>query len=121
MKPTDLHFFKAFLLNQKSLILNKTAAFKSEQREEHDKISDEVELASADLSLNLSIQELERNRTSLLQIERALGKITAGTFGQCESCGGEIDLRRLRARPFAVLCIDCMEEAEEANRPSPLH
>lgn len=120
MKPTDLHFFKSFLLNQKSMILNKTAAFKHEQREGHEKITDEAELASADLSLNLSLHLQERDRSSLLQIERALGKISAGTFGQCESCSGEIDLRRLKARPFAVLCIDCMEEAEETQQ-HPLH
>jgi DnaK suppressor protein len=117
MKPTDLHFFKSFLLNQKSSILNKTAEFKNEQREGHDKLTDEAELASADLTLNLSIHLQERDRSALLQIERALSKIAEGTYGQCESCGSLIDLRRLKARPFASLCIECMEEREETHHP----
>ncbi len=117
MKQTDLHFFRSFLLNEKSSILNKTAEFKNEQREGHEKFTDEAELASADLSLNLSIHLAERDRSALLQIERALGKISAGTYGQCESCSGHIDLRRLKARPFATLCIDCMEEQEETHAP----
>lgn len=115
MKPTDLHFFRSFLLNQKSSILNKTAEFKYQQREGHEKFTDEAELASADLSLSLSIHLQERDRSALLQIERALSKIADGTFGQCESCGSVIDLRRLRARPFATLCIECMEEHEEGH------
>ena len=119
MKPTEIHFFKSFLLSQKSAILNKTAEFKNEQREGHDKLTDEAELASVDLSLNLSLHLHERDRSSLLQIERALGKITEGTFGQCESCAGSIDLRRLKAQPFATLCIECMEEREHS--PTPFH
>jgi len=40
------------------------------------------------------------------QIERALAKIDDGTFGVCERCGREIGEERLRARPWALLCID---------------
>ena len=117
MKPTELHYFRSFLLGEKSSILNKTAEFKNEQREGHEKFTDEAEIASADLSLSLSIHLQERDRSALLQIERALGKITEGTYGQCETCAAEIDLRRLKARPFATLCIDCMEEQEETQSP----
>ena len=117
MKPTDLHFFKSFLLNQKSSILNKTAEFKNEQREGHDRFTDEAEAASSDLSLSLSIHLQERDRSALLQVEKALGKIAEGTYGLCETCSSLIDVRRLKARPFATLCIDCMEEQEESHHP----
>jgi RNA polymerase-binding protein DksA len=43
---------------------------------------------------------------SLAQIERALAKIDDGTYGICERCGREIAEERLRARPWALLCID---------------
>jgi len=117
MDATELHFFRSLLLREKSSILNKTTEFKNEQREEHEKVTDEAELASADLSLNLSIQQLERSRMTLVQIERALGKISEGTYGQCEECGAEIGEGRLRARPLATLCIDCMEDAEQGRHP----
>lgn len=37
----------------------------------------------------------------------AMAKLNAGTFGACESCGGQIAAARLEARPEATLCIDC--------------
>mgnify|MGYP001262240355 CR=1 FL=1 len=117
MKSTDLHFFRSFLIDQKSSILNKTAEFKSEQREGSERLTDDAELASADLSLNLSLQQMERQRLTLFQIERALGKISEGTYGQCECCGLEIGVARLKARPFAALCIECMEDQEDLRTP----
>jgi DnaK suppressor protein len=43
---------------------------------------------------------------TLQQIDRALAKIDDGTYGTCERCGKEIAEERLRARPWALLCID---------------
>ncbi len=48
----------------------------------------------------------------LAQIEAALGRIEAGTFGKCTNCGKPIAEERLEARPWASLCIDCQREAE---------
>jgi DnaK suppressor protein len=44
---------------------------------------------------------------TLRDIEDALAKFDAGTYGQCESCGGEIGADRLEAIPTARLCITC--------------
>jgi DnaK suppressor protein len=49
-------------------------------------------------------------RTNLDDVEHALGRIDAGTYGTCERCGKEIALERLEAVPFARLCIDCKRE-----------
>lgn len=43
----------------------------------------------------------------LADIERALARIAAGTYGVCARCGGEIAVARLDARPTAELCIEC--------------
>lgn len=75
-------------------------------------VADEAEAASQDISNNISIHLHERDRTALYAIERALGKIADGTYGQCEACSELISARRLQARPFTALCIDCMEEQE---------
>ena len=48
----------------------------------------------------------------LAQIEAALGRIDAGTFGTCPSCGRSIAEERLEARPWATLCIECQRDAE---------
>jgi RNA polymerase-binding protein DksA len=50
---------------------------------------------------------LEEGATQMLaQIDRALARLDEGTFGVCERCGKTIPEERLRARPWATLCID---------------
>jgi DnaK suppressor protein len=46
-------------------------------------------------------------RSNLRDVERALAKLDAGTYGTCERCGGPIAPERLEAIPWAMLCIDC--------------
>ena len=46
-------------------------------------------------------------RETLLEIDAALGKLEAGTYGRCENCGQEISAARLEAKPAARLCITC--------------
>jgi RNA polymerase-binding transcription factor len=48
----------------------------------------------------------EGAQQTLMQIDRALAKIDDGSYGTCERCGRQIAEERLRARPWAVLCID---------------
>ncbi len=57
-----------------------------------------------DRELDESLEEGVQER--LAQVERALEKIEDGTYGICERCGREIGEERLRARPWALLCID---------------
>jgi DnaK suppressor protein len=44
---------------------------------------------------------------SLADVNRALGKIEDGSYGQCDDCGTEIPKARLEARPAAALCVEC--------------
>ena len=44
---------------------------------------------------------------TLRDVDDALAKLDAGTYGQCEQCGGEIGEARLEAMPAARLCITC--------------
>jgi RNA polymerase-binding protein DksA len=53
----------------------------------------------------------ERNQQHLAQVEAALARLDAGTFGTCTSCGRPIAEGRLEAIPWAALCIDCQRKA----------
>ena len=56
---------------------------------------------------------LAQNAQNLLdQGERALGRIDAGTYGVCESCGKPIGKARLLAFPRATLCVECKQRQE---------
>ena len=60
--------------------------------------------------LDLTVRTIAESRLS--QVEEALERQRAGTYGICENCGRPIDPERLRARPEATLCIDCQREQE---------
>jgi DnaK suppressor protein len=51
-------------------------------------------------------------RELLAQTERAIGRIEAGTYGTCESCGEAIGKARLQAFPRATLCVKCKQREE---------
>jgi DnaK suppressor protein len=109
-----INSLKDSLLTQKASILNKSHEFKSEQSNVSTQ-GDEAEIASLDANTSISIHLHERDRTALYSIEKALGKISEGSYGQCDSCGEMIAARRLQARPFTSYCIDCMEEQESRS------
>lgn len=48
----------------------------------------------------------------LQQIERAIKLIRKGRYGVCESCGGQIPIARLKALPYATVCIECRQRQE---------
>ena len=54
----------------------------------------------------------EREKKEIEEIDLALGKMAAGTFGICEHCEKEIPLKRLESLPAARLCISCAAKEE---------
>ena len=46
-------------------------------------------------------------REAVVEIDRALAKMDAGTYGVCERCGNPIPKARLKALPYAALCVAC--------------
>lgn len=56
---------------------------------------------------------LERStRRHLDQVNEALARIEAGTYGICANCGNPIKPARLEARPSSLLCIDCQQKQD---------
>lgn len=60
----------------------------------------------------ISAISAEAGSAAIDEVHRALEKLREGTYGTCEGCERPIKKRRLKARPFAVLCIDCKEKQE---------
>ena len=58
---------------------------------------------------------LEENAEQIVyEIDRAVARIDAGTYGRCERCGQEIPEDRLEAVPYATLCVTCKQLEERA-------
>jgi DnaK suppressor protein len=107
----EFEMIRRSLLAQKSEILNRDSEFKKYQ-ESTSRYSDEADQTVQELQNNVNIQLHERERMSLLLIEKTLSKFNDGTYGTCESCADSIGIQRLQARPLAALCIACMEDIE---------
>lgn len=114
MRKTDLvKFRKIFIEQREQLLMNFTIVDEHLAVNPEDK--DEADQANADVEQTIRMQLKNRETFTLKKVTEALKKIEDGTYGECESCGEEIELRRLQARPTANLCISCKEEEEKLN------
>jgi DnaK suppressor protein len=73
---------------------------------------DELDQATTDVEQSMRMRLRNRETLYIKKLEEALARIEEGTFGDCESCGEDIELRRLEARPTATLCVSCKEDQE---------
>lgn len=73
---------------------------------------DEADAGSFSNERQHEMQLADNSRALVLQTTTALGRIAAGTYGQCESCGEAIGKMRLQAFPRATLCMPCKQHQE---------
>ncbi len=103
---------------QKEHFRNILSAWKKELMEEVDRtvhhmqddaanFPDPNDRASQESEFALELRTRDRERKLIKKIDEALEQLNTGDYGYCESCGVEIGIRRLEARPTATQCIDC--------------
>ena len=73
---------------------------------------DPADRASQEEEFSLELRARDRERKLIKKIDETLQLIEDNDYGWCDSCGVEIGIRRLEARPTATLCIDCKTLAE---------
>ncbi len=78
--------------------------------------ADPNDRASQESDIALELRNRDRERKLIKKIDETIVKIESGDYGYCESCGVEIGLKRLEARPTATLCIDCKTLDEMRER-----
>lgn len=84
-------------------------------QDEQTVFADPNDRATQESDMALELRNRDRERKLIKKINETIAKIDSGDYGYCESCGIEIGLNRLQARPTASLCIDCktLEEIRE--------
>lgn len=98
-------------------------AWRTELMQEVDRTVDHMKLdsvhcpdpndrATQESDMGMELRTRDRERKLLTKIGKALKKLDDHEYGYCESCGVEIGIRRLEARPTADLCIDCKTRQE---------
>ncbi|RMG17368.1 MAG: RNA polymerase-binding protein DksA [Deltaproteobacteria bacterium] len=117
MKKKDLERFRKILEeSRRKLIAQARKSLAEDTVLDTDDLPDEIDLASSEYAQSMVLRLRDREKFLLRKIEKALDRIDAGEFGICESCGEEISLRRLEARPVTTLCIRCKEEQERVEK-----
>ena len=78
--------------------------------------ADITDRASVETDRALELRTRDRARKLINKIDQALQRIETGTYGYCEDSGEPIGLRRLEARPIAIMSIEAQERHERMER-----
>jgi len=77
--------------------------------------ADIADRAASSYTKEFLFHQSNNDRQLLQMVEGALSRIQEGTFGQCISCGNEINAKRLEAVPWTRYCIECQEKLEKGQ------
>lgn len=81
-----------------------------------DSAMDSADLSSLDMEQGVDYSLLEMKYDQYKDIAEAFRKLQNGTYGLCEECGQEIDIKRLEVNPLARYCIECKSRKEEIEK-----
>ena len=110
-KPMREHFTK--ILNKwKQDLMQEVDRTVDHMKDEAANFPDPSDRASQEEEFSLELRARDRERKLIKKIDKTLQLIEDEEYGWCESCGVEIGIRRLEARPTADMCVDCKTLAE---------
>ncbi|OON77620.1 TraR/DksA C4-type zinc finger protein [Streptomyces tsukubensis] len=76
---------------------------------------DEADTGTKNITREHEMSLAAQSRDMLVQTERALQRLDAGTYGVCENCGKPVGKARMQAFPRATLCVECKQKQERRN------
>ena len=117
MQESELKYFEEILRARKAQIIKNITGVAAELSSLSElEMNDEGDYAAVSNDNMVDSAIGTQQQTELMEIELALNKIAAHTYGICEMCEEEIGFARLKVKPHARFCIDCREIAEKNNK-----
>ena len=107
MNARQLSYFRKMLEEMKRELSQDIDRTVHTMQDEATIFADPNDRASQESDMSLELRNRDRERKLIKKIDETIGRIDQGEYGYCDSCGVEIGLKRLEARPTATLCIDC--------------
>lgn len=107
MSKKMLEHFRTILNAWKQELLEEVSRTVHSMQDDTANHPDPNDRASQETDMSLELRSRDRERKLIKKIEEATAKIDSNDYGYCETCGVEIGVQRLEARPTAALCIDC--------------
>ncbi len=116
MNDRQIEHFTGILQSWKRDLLEEVDRTVHHMKDDAANFPDPADRASQEEEFSLELRTRDRERKLIKKIEKTLTRLDEGDYGYCDSCGVEIGIRRLEARPTATLCIDCKTLAEIKER-----
>lgn len=114
LKKTDLAKLREALEEQlKRLQVDSRLDLQTKEAEHAADVNDQ---ATQDSERNFELRLKDRNRKLINKVRESLQSMEDGEYGVCESCGEDIGVKRLMARPVTTYCINCKAELEEEEK-----
>lgn len=110
--------FRELLLAWKRDLMEEADRTVHHMQDEASNFPDPNDRASQESEFSLELRTRDRERKLLRKIDQTLKQVETEDYGWCKSCGAEIGIRRLEARPTATLCFDCktLDEIRERQK-----
>jgi len=117
LTKTQLEAFEKQLTDWKAeLEIGQGVNVQAMHEQEQTSFPDPTDQASMETDRNFDLRIKDRERKLIKKIDQAIHRIQEGEFGECDSCGGDISVKRLQARPVTTQCIECKTAQEQEER-----
>ncbi len=116
MNENQQAHFKAILLTWKKELMEEVDKTVTHMKDDATNFPDPSDRASQEEEFALELRTRDRERKLIKKIDESMSSMETDEYGYCETCGVEIGIRRLEARPTATQCIDCKELDERKEK-----
>ncbi|ROR98628.1 TraR/DksA family transcriptional regulator [Sinobacterium caligoides] len=118
MSDPQKDHFRAILRAWKNELMGEVDRTVSHMKDEAANFPDPADRATQEEEFSLELRTRDRERKLIKKIDKTLELIENDDYGYCDTCGIEIGIRRLEARPTATQCIDCktIDEIKEKTQ-----
>jgi DnaK suppressor protein len=116
MKKKDVDYFKKLLNDWLQELLSQADDTVSGMTLPKENFPDPNDRASLEADRNFMLRIRDRESKLIKKIKEALDRIETDTFGICETCGEDISIQRLKARPVTTQCIECKTREEALEK-----
>ena len=115
MSDDQLVHFKQILLNWKRELMEEVDRTVHHMQDEAANFPDPADRATQEEEFSIELRTRDRERKLIKKIDGTIDRVDQEDYGYCDTCGIEIGLRRLEARPTATQCVDCksLDEIKE--------
>lgn len=107
MSEPQVEHFRGILMSWKNELMREVDRTVTHMQDEAANFPDPNDRATQESEFSLELRTRDRERKLIKKIDESLTSLERGDYGFCETCGIDIGLRRLEARPTATQCIDC--------------